>query len=156
MPVAQYFSPDYRSAREAFRTAAQRAGAALQAYELPGQRGPNDESLSIDVARLGAADADRALVVISGTHGIEGFAGSGCQVGFLTDRLYEALPGSACVVLVHALNPYGFAWSRRVNEDGVDLNRNFVDFAKPLPPSTAYEPLHDWLVPLDWQGDERR
>jgi predicted deacylase len=59
-------------------------------------------------------------------------------------------------LLVHALNPFGFAWLRRVNEDGVDLNRNFIDFSQPLPSSTAYEALHDYLVPADWQGEGRR
>jgi hypothetical protein len=29
-------------------------------------------------------------------------------------------------VLVHALNPYGFAWRRRVDEANVDLNRNLL------------------------------
>jgi hypothetical protein len=156
MPVADYFSPDYASARVQFRSHAQRASASLHTYELPGRRGPGDDVLAIDVAQLGAATPDRALVVVSGTHGVEGFAGSGCQVGFLADRLHEALPASACALLVHALNPYGFAWLRRVNEDGVDLNRNFVDFSRPRPSSTAYEPLHDSLVPIDWQGDGRR
>src|SRR5205807_10591933 len=85
-------------------------------------------------------------------HGVEGFGGAGCQVGFLIDRLYEALPSSGCALLVHALNPHGFAWLRRVNEDNVDLNRNFIDFSQP-PSSAAYEPLHDWLVPTDWEGD---
>jgi hypothetical protein len=155
MPVADYFSPDYASARERFRSQAQRAGASLCAYELPAHRGPHGEVLAIDVAQLGPAEADRALVVISGTHGVEGFCGSGCQVGFLSDRLHEALPGAASAVLVHALNPYGFAWLRRVNESGVDLNRNFVDFSRPLPSSSAYEPLHEWLVPPEWQGEKR-
>lgn len=27
--------------------------------------------------------------------------------------------------MVHVLNPYGMAWLRRVNENNVDLNRNF-------------------------------
>jgi len=30
-----------------------------------------------------------------------------------------------------AVNPHGFAWLRRVNEDNVDLNRNFIDFPQP-------------------------
>jgi hypothetical protein len=30
------------------------------------------------------------------------------------------------VLLVHTLNPFGFAWGRRFNEDNVDLNRNFL------------------------------
>jgi Protein of unknown function (DUF2817) len=42
-----------------------------------------------------------------------------------------------------------------VNEDNVDLNRNFHDFSKPLPSSTAYEAVHDALVPLDWDGPFR-
>ena len=29
-------------------------------------------------------------------------------------------------MLIHALNPYGFAWLRRWNEDNIDLNRNFL------------------------------
>lgn len=94
--------------------------------------------------------------MISGTHGVEGLAGSGCQVGFLVDRLHEALPARSGVLLVHALNPYGFAWLRRVNEDGVDLNRNCVDFAGPLPDSSRYEALHDLLVPTEWEGDIRK
>jgi hypothetical protein len=156
MPVAEYFSQDYRSARELFRQAAESVGAALQTFELPGHRDPSNGPLTIDTGRIGAREPDRALVVLSGTHGVEGFCGSGCQVGFFVDHLYRALPASACALLVHALNPFGFAWLRRVNEDGVDLNRNFIDFSKPLPSSTAYEALHDYLVPADWKGEGRR
>ena len=36
-----------------------------------------------------------------------------------------ALPDDAAIVIVHVLNPYGMAWLRRVNENNVDLNRNF-------------------------------
>jgi Protein of unknown function (DUF2817) len=154
MPIAEYFSADYLDARARFCAAAEGAGAHLNRYPLPQHTGPQGELLSIDVARLGPESATDALVVLSGTHGVEGLAGAGCQVGFLIDRLYQALPSSACVLLVHALNPHGFAWLRRVNEDNVDLNRNFIDFSHP-PPSAAYEPLHSWLVPTDWEGDAR-
>jgi hypothetical protein len=156
MPVSEYFSADYAAARERFRASARSAGASLDSHELPHQRGAGNESLSIDVARLGAVDATSALILISGTHGVEGFCGSGCQVGFFADRVYEALPPGACALVIHALNPYGFSWQRRVNEEGVDLNRNFVDFSRPLPSSAAYAPLHDWLVPREWQGPVRQ
>jgi hypothetical protein len=53
-------------------------------------------------------------------------------------------------VLEHAINPHGFAWLRRVTEDNVDLNRNFQDFAKPLPVNAAYEELHAAIVPQFW------
>jgi hypothetical protein len=156
MPVSDYFSPDYATARERFCAAAERAGAAQQSYWLEQQRGPGGERLSVDVARLGPASATRALVILSGTHGVEGLCGSGCQVGYLSDQLYRALPADSCALLVHALNPYGFAWLRRVNEDNVDLNRNFIDFSVPPPSSAAYEPLHPWLVPQEWDGEARQ
>lgn len=156
MPVAEYFSADYAAARERFQAAARGAAVKPVSYLLPDHQGPGGETLTLDVARLGATAAQSALLVIAGTHGVEGLAGSGCLVGLLEDRLHEALPSCCCLVLLHAINPYGFAWLRRVNEDGVDLNRNFVDFAKPLPSSQAYEQVHEWVVPADWDGDARR
>jgi hypothetical protein len=50
------------------------------------------------------------------------------------------------VVLLHALNPYGFAWNRRVNEDNADINRNFVDHAAP-PANPAYDALAEAIAP---------
>lgn len=152
MPVADSFADSYREARERFRTAAARTGAELTSYELADLRGPAGEALAIDVATVGLAGADRALLVISGTHGVEGFCGSGCQVALLEDGFAQGRPSGCGLVFLHSLNPYGFAWLRRVNEDGVDLNRNFQDFARPLPDSSAYEALHEALVPTEWEG----
>jgi hypothetical protein len=155
MPVDKLFAEDYVGARMKFRTAAEAAGAVLHAYEHPTQLGPSGEKLSIDVAVVGASAASRCLLLISGTHGVEGFAGSGCQVGFFRDSWYGALDKNTCAVVVHALNPYGFAWIRRVNEDNVDLNRNFADFTKPLPRNDEYDVLHDVLIPTEWEGAGR-
>ena len=99
---------------------------------------------------------DSVLVLISATHGVEGFCGAGCQVGYLVDRLYGSLPPTTRTILIHALNPHGFAWLRRVNENNIDLNRNFQDFTQPLPDSSPYEAIHDWLIPDDWDGNWRR
>jgi hypothetical protein len=54
------------------------------------------------------------------------------------------------VLLLHALNPYGFSHLRRVNEDNADLNRNFMDFRKPLPVNAAYAEIHSLLLPGAW------
>jgi hypothetical protein len=156
MPVSDYFSGTFAEAREKFLVAAQAARARLSAYTLPDHRGPGNEQLTVDVATLGPGDPDAVLLLISATHGVEGFCGSGCQVGYLADQLYGALPPRTGAILIHALNPYGFAWLRRVNEDNIDLNRNFQDFSRPLPDSSAYEAIHDWLVPEDWDGSGRR
>jgi len=52
--------------------------------------------------------------------------------------------------MVHAVNPFGFAWTRRVTHENVDLNRNWVDFTQPLPVNGGYEQLHEPLCPTEW------
>jgi len=117
-----------------------------------GAKGPDGEALAIDVARVGRLDAPGLLVVTSGTHGIEGFCGSGIQVALLQDgAVTRALDRAGCeLALVHAVNPYGFAHLRRVNEDNVDLNRNFRDFSAPIAPNPAYADVHAFIVPTAW------
>ncbi len=140
---------DYGAARTRFLEAATAAGAQLVHHDHP-EFGPDGGALATDVAVLGRPDAPRRMLVISGTHGVEGFAGSMCQSSWLADG---ADTGSdLAVVLVHAINPYGFAWIRRVNEDNVDLNRNCVDFAAPLPENPGYDRLADDLVPPRWDA----
>jgi len=152
MTVSDFFAATYAEAREKFRASARAAGATLMAYENPKARTPDGGSLTTDVACLGPADARRVYLTISGTHGAEGFCGSGCQVGFFAERLFEAAPADTKFVMIHAINPFGFAWIRRVTEDNVDLNRNFQDFSKALPENKAYKDVHDWLIPADWDG----
>ena len=60
------------------------------------------------------------------------------------------------VVLLHAFNPYGFAWVRRVNEDNVDLNRNFVDWSQPPPANEDYGGIAHLLVPDAWDDDTQQ
>ena len=120
------FSPDYSTARARFCEAAGKLGADLERHEI-GQRGPDGEELSIDVARFGSQRPRSLVTVSSGTHGVEGYFGSAVQLALLNGRLASApLPDDHAVVLIHAINPYGFAWNRRVNEDNIDLNRNFL------------------------------
>ncbi len=141
-----HFQADYSQARALFLHRAGGAGAALTSLPLPGLAGPNGEELYIDIARLGDPRAKRVLMIISGMHGVEGFAGSALQCAWLASG-YD-LPADTAVILVHALNPWGMAWLRRVNENNVDLNRNF------LLPGHAYRgapcgygPLNHFLNP---------
>jgi len=82
---------------------------------------------------------------------LRAIAAPGCQVGWLARRHYyrDATPDTA-VILIHAVNPFGFAWGRRVTEENVDLNRNFVDFSKPLPANPDYEALAEHINPREW------
>ena len=77
-------------------------------------------------------------------------------MGFLLDELHGALPAGYGALLIHALNPHGFAWLRCGNEDNVDLNRNGLDFRGPLPEYPAYDALHEALLPADWDGLARQ
>jgi hypothetical protein len=151
-----YFSNDYREAREKFVNAAAAVNAEVFNYQNP-VTGPNGESLSTDVARFGPPDAERRLLVVSGTHGAEGFCGSGIQVGLLSAAGSVSLPKGTSMTLVHAINPFGFAWLRRVNEDNIDLNRNFVDHGSgDYPPNSGYDELAEFLVPKHWDPEAQR
>jgi hypothetical protein len=152
MNAVPHFAQTYVEARDKFLSASQMRGAKLMRHVHPSERGAAGESLSMDFALLGAADAPGLLLLISGTHGVEGFCGSGCQVALLHDERFIAAVERAgvSVLMLHALNPYGFSHLRRVNEDNADLNRNFVDFTAVLPVNHAYAEIQPMLLPATW------
>jgi hypothetical protein len=145
------FAQTYAEARRKFLAAAEAAGLDVQSHPHP-LLGRDGEPLAMDVARDGPADAPAVLLLSSACHGVEGFCGSGAQVALLQDRaLRQAARASGVALLyVHGLNPYGFSWWRRVTHENVDLNRNFHDFSKPLPPNPAYDEIAHLLVPAQW------
>ncbi len=145
------FSDSYAEARKKFVEAARRAGAKLASYKHPDERGPGGEALYLDVSVLGPGDASRVFVVGSGTHGIEGYPGSAAQRAWLRGR--PRLPKDTAAVFFHAQNPWGFAHKTRVTEENVDLNRNFIDFARPLPANPGYEELHPIIAIRDWSEE---
>lgn len=149
--IGSCFGQTYAEARTQFLFAADGAGLPVQAHRHP-LVGADGEDLGIDVARFGAADAQRLLIVTSGCHGVEGFCGSGIQVALLRDPSLHQAAAAAHVALlyVHALNPWGFSWWRRTTQENVDLNRNFVDFSQPLPHNAGYDELAHALVPASW------
>lgn len=146
--VIDLFSPHYAQARQKFLQAAQARGLAVESHVLP-LAGAQGETLATDVVLDGPADASKMLIVISGVHGVEGFCGSAIQTGML--RLGgAALPSGTSLLYVHAVNPYGFSHLRRATQENIDLNRNFVDFSKPLPINAGYGQIHDMLLPAQW------
>ncbi len=149
MNSADSFSRDYAEARSLFRQAVGSAGGVLESIANP-ERGPDGGELSTEVALIGEKSASRFLVMIAGTHGVEGFCGSGAMIDWLRRGEGARLPAGLSVLMIHAVNPYGFAWLRRVTEDNVDLNRNWVDFAAPLPENAGYDALAAAIVPSTW------
>lgn len=155
MNSADSFSPDFAQARAKFREAAAAAGGALEAVAHP-DRGPDGGDLSTDIAWFGPRQAEAVLVMISGTHGVEGFCGSGAQVDWLRRGEAASLPAGLAVLMIHAINPYGFSWLRRVTQENVDLNRNWVDFSAPLPTNPGYDELAEAVCPAEWSDDAQQ
>jgi hypothetical protein len=140
--TAQSFSDDYQAARSKFLAAAEAAGARIENHRLPGFDGPDGQALFMDSAWIGPADADVVVVSVCGTHGAEGFCGSAAQIDWLLNEgPRRALPTGVATLLVHAVNPFGFAYLLRTNEHSVNINRNSIDFTQPLPANPTFEEI---------------
>ena len=116
------FATDYLEARTAFCQAAHGLQAQVRRIDMEagGARAADGSRFSLDVATIGSGP--RCLVLSSGLHGVEGYAGSAVQRWLMQRQL----PSDLRVVLLHSLNPVGMATFRRANENNVDLNRNFL------------------------------
>ncbi len=142
-----FFSSDYVTARELFRAAAKMLGWEWEAFPFA-DRGPEGELLTLDVAcssRSPGNPAGPTLILSSGLHGVEGFFGSAVQVALLKRIADGALELPVRCVMLHALNPFGFAWLRRFDSQNIDPNRNFLlpdeEFAGSPPLYTRLDPL---------------
>jgi predicted deacylase len=116
MSVNDSFSPDYDTARKRFYQKTATLGWQQESYLI-------EKDLSIDVAISTYLHNRPTILVTSGLHGAEGFFGAAVQLALLNSG---SLATDINWVLIHALNPYGFANLRRCNEDNIDLNRNFL------------------------------
>ena len=148
------FSTSYAQARRRFLEAAATAGVPVTSYDHP-LTGRDDEALAMDVAVAGDPQAQTMLIVSSACHGVEGYCGSGVQVASLHDGewMERLRAAGVAVMVIHALNPHGFSYMRRVTQENVDLNRNFANFDQPLPGNPAYAELHALLLPEIWPPD---
>lgn len=73
----------------------------------------------------------KIVIMSSGIHGVEGFAGSAFQRRWIEEYLLNdhpsySLPKNVDFLFLHGINVDGFKSMRRVNERNVDLNRNFA------------------------------
>ncbi|MEK7794548.1 MAG: DUF2817 domain-containing protein [Candidatus Hydrogenedentota bacterium] len=152
MNPSDYFSTTMPEADAKFAAACARAGIEPSFFVNP-RPGPGGEELRMGVAVCGPKDATNRLVIISATHGIEGYAGAGIQVGVLQNWSDFSLPDDTAVVLVHMLNPWGVAWDRRENEDNVDIFRNLIYCDDPSEADELYDLLAPIMSPRAWSED---
>ena len=139
------FSDSYEQARARFLAACEAAGGRVHSHENRNARGPRGERLFLDAALFGDPRASSVLLNTSGTHGAEGFVGSAAQLAWIENGGPEALPADMGVLMIHAVNPFGFAHGLRCTEDNVDINRNWIDHTEPAPENDLYAELHSLL-----------
>ncbi|MGE6697301.1 DUF2817 domain-containing protein [Hyphomonas sp. NPDC076900] len=145
-PAHPHFPDSYAEGRSRFLRACRLADAEIQSHTHPSLYGPAGEALAIDSAWVGRPDARNILFVSCGTHGLEAAAGAATIVQWLETQGPASLSRSTAILFVHAVNPYGWAYARRGNEDGIDLNRNFIDHSASLPHNAAYSELHSLIM----------
>jgi predicted deacylase len=118
------FLSNYEDSRSRFRAYCLNEPQAVfcRQFRIPSQI---DSDLSMDIGYFGGSGR-RLIVLQSGIHGPETPAGAAIQQLFIEKYLRRFLNMEVDVLLVHAVNPYGFKFGRRVDESNIDLNRNFT------------------------------
>jgi len=114
------FASAYRSARKAFIAAASRDHGDSIARVHPTALAPDGKPLFMDSVALGSREAPKALLVIAGGDGPHALLGSQILTSLLDNQVLPL--ARTRLVLIHALNPFGFAWARETNENGLKLD----------------------------------
>ncbi len=122
---SQYFPLNYADSRKNFQELSKKIADDVQTEEwlIPGKI---DTDLFVDLAYWPAQQTSETLIAVtSGIHGSETYAGAAIQQMLLQEILPRLNRARVGVLLVHAMNPYGFKHHHRTTEGGVNLNRNF-------------------------------
>lgn len=125
--IAALFPRSYEGSRAKFRQNLDRvqqfwSGARLGAHRISSQEGLTIDWIQADPQ----VSYERLLILITGEHGIEAFVGSAILQVLIDNYLPRLAPADTGLLLVHAINPWGMKYRRRVNSQNVDLNRNFI------------------------------
>ncbi len=138
MNELSFFNNDYEYSRSSFRKLNSRIRTyypeALLDYWYTG---PEADDNTTDIIEADASEKFETLIIISsGEHGIEGFAGSAVFEMFVETFLPYLDKSTTGLSLVHGLNPWGMRHKRRVTESNIDLNRNYLDHSSKNTPVT--------------------
>ena len=93
----------------------------LEAHPLNGH-----PDLTVDWLWAQARKKDMLVIISTAEHGIEGYVGAAMLKIFTEEFAPRLNPDNTGLLLLHGLNPWGMKHHRKVNENNVDLNRNFV------------------------------
>jgi len=150
------WAADYDEARQKFLLATTKHASSVESLQV-------GEGLFVDVAVF-KGRSDQLVLHLAGIHGVEAYVGSAIQISMaplLANLTLEQQQQPPTVILVHALNPFGMKYSRRTNENNVDLNRNTLFSEKDEayrsrdPNIAGYEtfnPVFNPSGPPNWPG----
>ncbi len=122
-----YYHETYDDCRSAFRNEAQVFLDNFDSVHIGNIQVESmvDSDLTVDWCYIPPKkNKEKLLIVTSGLHGIEGYAGSAVQLMFMDKILHGRQLDDVGVLLIHGMNPYGFKYRRKVTENNIDLNRN--------------------------------
>ncbi len=120
----EWYKETYEDSRQAFLDLANASGGEIHSHKVPGQF---ESDLSFETLYFPpvSGNKERLLILTSGIHGIEGFAGSALQRYFIANDFFNLKDEKTGILIIHGINPFGFKYEKRVTESNVDLNRNF-------------------------------
>ncbi len=146
-----YFNDTWQECRADFRSEAEEMRVRFDSVALFAVpvKSKTDDNLTIDFCYVPAKDTtEKLVVIISGTHGIEGYVGSAVQQMLMNEFFQPEMYSNTGVLLVHGLNAWGFKHQRRFTENNVDLNRNFsTDASLFKTENDGFVALYDMLTP---------
>lgn len=147
-----YYIDNYEEARAAFRDEAALLRDTYAEAEAFTINVPSnvDSDLTIDILYLPAQhEKNKLLILSSGVHGVEGFTGSAVARMFMQEFITPEELTDTGLLILHAVNPYGFNNSRRVSENNVDMNRNAA-FGDELyqAENSGYRDVYDLINPV--------
>ncbi|MEL3972147.1 M14 family metallopeptidase [Rossellomorea oryzaecorticis] len=123
----QYFPADYEQSRRSFRGHLSEIKDKWPDAELTTVSIGKEADNTIDMISSKATKTnEQVLFFTTGEHGIEGYAGAAMIQLFVDEYLHHVDPETTGICFIHALNPWGMKNFRRVTENNVDLNRNYL------------------------------
>jgi predicted deacylase len=148
MSYNQYFNDSYGASRQEFQGLLGMIQQRWPEVELQTVSNCPDKECTTDIIIARPKEKQHLLMITTGQHGIEGYAGGAFLQLLAREYLDKLDPEQTGLVLVHAINPWGMANYRRVDQDNIDLNRNFItDWSQLKDSNKDYPRLRFFIEP---------
>ena len=121
-----YFPSSYEDSRAWFLQSLNLIQQKWHSTQLESHPLKNFPDLSIDWLWAHPKNKKTLVIISTAEHGIEGYVGYAMMKIFIEEFAPRFNPENTGLLLIHGLNPWGMKHHRKVNENSIDLNRNFV------------------------------